>query len=72
MSDYADEYFSRKVKEIEHLKEGDMLTTRHGNKFKKFSDGWSPLEGGHWDRWTTYTNRQLVEAFGTLERWEWR
>lgn len=45
---------------------GDVIKTIHGNKLKRFKDGWSPLEGGHWDRWTVYSDREVAENF-TLE-----
>jgi len=48
---------------IARLVEGDVVTTIHGNKLKRFEDGWSPLEGAYWDRWTVYSDREVAESF---------
>lgn len=45
---------------------GDVIKTAHGNKLKRFKEGWSPLNGAHWDRWTVYSDREVAENF-TLE-----
>ena len=42
---------------------GDVVTTIHGNKLRRFEDGWSPLNGAHWDRWTVYTDDELATNF---------
>ena len=42
---------------------GTIVTTIHGNKLARFGDGWSPLKGGHWDRWTVYTDAELAQNF---------
>ena len=33
---------------------GTVVETIHGNKLRRFDNGWSPLEGAHWDRKTVY------------------
>lgn len=45
---------------------GDVIKIIHGNKLKRFKDGWSPLDGANWDRWTVYSDREVAENF-TLE-----
>lgn len=47
---------------------GTVVTTIHGNKLRRFTDGWSPLEGGHWDRWTVYTDAELAANFRLTDR----
>ncbi len=42
---------------------GAVVTTIHGNKLRRFEDGWSPSEGAHWDRWTVYTDDELAANF---------
>lgn len=39
------------------------VTTIHGNRLRRFEDGWSPLKDGHWDRWTVYTDDELAANF---------
>lgn len=42
---------------------GTVVTTIHGNQLRLFGDGWSPLSGAHWDRWTVYTDAELMASF---------
>ena len=42
---------------------GTVVTTIHGNKLRRFDDGWSPLKGGHWDRWTVYSDDEMRRNF---------
>jgi hypothetical protein len=44
----------------EELPVGSVVATHWGNQFRKFKDGWSPLNGAHWDRWTVNTDRQMT------------
>ena len=47
---------------------GTEVTTIHGNRLRRFKDGWSPLEGANWDRWIVYTDEELVKNFILTER----
>lgn len=49
---------------------GTVAHTIWGNKLKRFYDGWSPLEGVHWDRWTVYSDQELEKLF-VIARFEW-
>jgi hypothetical protein len=42
---------------------GTVVTTIWGNKLRRFEDGWSPLEGAHWDRWTVYSDAEVRRHF---------
>lgn len=45
---------------------GTVVTTIHGNKLRRFENGWSPLSGAHWDRWTVYTDEELDANFSLV------
>jgi hypothetical protein len=47
---------------------GTVVTTIHGNKLRRFEDGWSPLKGAHWDRWTVYTDDELAANFTLVDQ----
>jgi len=47
---------------------GAVVTTAWGNKLKRFEDGWSPLVGADWDRWTVFSDYEVQHGF-TLVGW---
>lgn len=53
---------------IADLPVGSELRTSHGNRLRLFQDGWSPLNGAHWDRWTVYSDWEVWTNFSGLER----
>ena len=51
---------------VEQAAVGAVVETIHGNKLRRFEDGWSPLKGAHWDRWTVYSDAELVANFALV------
>ena len=52
---------------LENVAIGAIVRTGLGNEFRRFSDGWSPRNGAHWDRWTVYTSDELRKNFNIVE-----
>jgi hypothetical protein len=48
---------------LDALPLGSVVKTVWGNGLRRFGDGWSPLNGAHWDRRTVYTSREVARNF---------
>lgn len=42
---------------------GSVVSSFWGNRFRKFANGWSPLDGAHWDRWTVYSDAEMAKNY---------
>lgn len=52
---------------VEALPVGSVVTTAYGNALRRFDDGWSPLRGGHWDRWTVHASKVVAREFRVVQ-----
>jgi len=49
--------------QLEDMAVGTIIRTASGNELRRFSDGWSPRSGAHWDRRTVYTSEEVSKNF---------